>query len=126
MFTHMFRKADVFMIIIICLVAAILIFLFNGENSGDYVKVTRYGEELGEYPLDIPHIEDIKNSDGIIINKLEIYGGKVGMIYADCPDKICLKQGEISFSNQTIVCLPNGVVIEVSKSRADEYDAIVN
>ena len=35
------------------------------------------------------------------------------MISADCPDKLCVNQHAISSNGETIVCLPNKVVVEV-------------
>ena len=43
---------------------------------------------------------------------------------ADCPDHLCMKQGEISHKGETIVCLPNRVVIEVESNQDSEFDAV--
>ena len=32
---------------------------------------------------------------------------------ADCPDKLCVKQGTVSESGESLVCLPNRVVVAV-------------
>ena len=39
------------------------------------------------------------------------------MTEADCPDHLCISQKAVGNSGGTIVCLPNKVVIEGSKSR---------
>ena len=46
-------------------------------------------------------------------NLCRIQDGEVNMTEADCPDKLCMHQGPISISGETIVCLPNKVVIEI-------------
>ncbi len=33
---------------------------------------------------------------------------------ADCPDKLCVKQGKISKSGESIICLPHKVVVKIS------------
>lgn len=48
-------------------------------------------------------------------NTIVIKNGAVRMENADCPDKLCVKQGNIYDSSKDIVCLPNKVVIKVSK-----------
>ena len=44
---------------------------------------------------------------------LVISDGKADMESADCPNQICVHHGAISHTGETIVCLPNRVVIEV-------------
>lgn len=46
---------------------------------------------------------------------------------ADCPDKYCVKQGEINKIRQNIVCLPHKIVVEIisaDSSKQNEADAI--
>ena len=46
-------------------------------------------------------------------NLIEIGDEKVRVIEADCPDKLDVKQGYISKPGETIVCLPNRLIIEI-------------
>ena len=56
-------------------------------------------------------------------NKVVIAGGEVWMESADCPDKLCVGQGRISRSGQTIICLPNRVMVTI-KGGKSEYDGV--
>ena len=47
------------------------------------------------------------------------------MTYSDCRNQICVNDGSISQTNQSIVCLPNRVVIEIT-GKEEKYDAISN
>lgn len=49
-------------------------------------------------------------------NKMIIENGSVRMLEADCPDQVCVHTAPISKPGQTIVCLPNRVVIEITGS----------
>lgn len=56
------------------------------------------------------------NKDGEIIlphNTVIIKDGKAYMKDADCSDKTCINQGKISKVGEAVVCLPNGVILEV-------------
>lgn len=44
---------------------------------------------------------------------IEVSGGKVHMVDSACPDKLCVRTGWISRPHESIVCLPNRVVIEL-------------
>lgn len=44
---------------------------------------------------------------------VHISGGEVWVTDADCPDKTCVHTGRIARAGQSIVCLPNGIVITI-------------
>jgi len=51
-------------------------------------------------------------------NIVEIDRDRVKMLYAQCPDQDCIRQGWISRPGQIIVCLPNKMVIKI---QSDKY-----
>ena len=55
-----------------------------------------------------------------------IKDGTVKMSQADCPDKLCVKNRNIHYNHETIVCLPNKVVLEIMDGEASELDMIAN
>ena len=77
----------------------------------------------GTYPLDEDQEISVE-SDGEQINLVCIRSGSVSMEQATCPDELCVKQGSISKTGQTIVCLPHELVVEVYGTDEKEYDAI--
>ena len=46
-------------------------------------------------------------------NTLVISGGEAYISEADCPDGLCVSQGRISRTGQTVVCLPNRVMLRI-------------
>lgn len=46
-------------------------------------------------------------------NTVKIENGEVFMKSADCKNQICVKTGKISKSGETIICLPNKVIVEI-------------
>lgn len=61
-------------------------------------------------------------------NVLFVHDRGIEMFEADCPDEICFTFGWISKPRQTIVCLPNRVLVEIvaDQSEGDEIDAVVS
>ncbi|GIO42720.1 MULTISPECIES: NusG domain II-containing protein [Paenibacillus] len=55
-------------------------------------------------------------------NILKKYDGGIQMIYADCPKKISMAMGFISRPNQTIICVPNRVFVEIVGSPSPDID----
>ena len=69
-----------------------------------------------------PEISGVFDTDTGFINTLVIENGKADMISADCPDKLCVKQHAISSNGETIVCLPNKVVVEIEDGESSQFD----
>lgn len=119
------RKND--MIFLVILVAVVLVvagfFALMPRGQGAQVEVTVDGDIYGIYALDekqeIPIV-----IDGVTTNLLVISGGMADMTEANCPDKLCVHQREISKNNETIVCLPNRVVVRVTGSEESGLDSI--
>lgn len=121
-----FGKKDAVFLGLLLLVA-ILVFFFTGyfqKEQGAMVKVTVDGKVYGTYALEKEQTVDIKTGDKTT-NILKISDGKAKMLTADCPDQLCVHQQAISKENQTIVCLPNKVVAEVTGNSKKDYDAVV-
>jgi hypothetical protein len=85
--------------------------------------VTVDGAAYGVYELDEPRRVEI-TVDGRTANLLVIENGAASMEEADCPDELCVRQGTISKSGQTIVCLPHRLVAEVTGGEEADYDTI--
>ena len=121
-------KKEILLLIIIFVAAVIGYLAFQKLQStpGGQVKVTVDGEVYGTYDLN-PTGEkaqkiEIKDADGTVTNTLVIENGKADMISADCPDKLCVNQHAISSKGETIVCLPNKVVVEVEDGEEAQFD----
>jgi hypothetical protein len=84
----------------------------NRKYNEKYVKIEVDGKLYDTYTL-INHEETIKIKTKLGENLIQIKDGKVHVLDADCPDKVCIKDGYISEPGQILVCLPNKVVVEV-------------
>ena len=102
--------ADVILISVLLLVALSVFLLIEGNRAdGAYAVVTVDGKEVARYSL----AEDGEHVLNEGSNILVIKDGKAFMKRADCPDGLCINQGEVSRTGERIVCLPNRVMIEI-------------
>ncbi|HCW72746.1 MAG TPA: hypothetical protein DHM90_01940 [Clostridiaceae bacterium] len=103
-----------------------LIFTLNAraDSGGYYVEIKVEGELYDTVQL-TGHTgrDEVRIETDLGVNIVEFIDEKVGMYEADCPDKICYSPEYISRPGETIVCLPNRVVIEVKGETPDENDA---
>ena len=121
------KKRDIILIISLLLVGiiALVIWHFVYSDDGKYVTIEQRDNLIGIYPLNVDKEIEIEHR-GEVVNKIVIEDGYCYMEEAECPDHLCIKQGKVNKSGQTIVCLPNRVVVTVVDSNDSNYDSIVN
>ena len=90
-----------------------------GNSKEQILRITVSGEEYGTYSLEEDQV--IKVGD---TNICEIKDKKVSMLSADCPDQLCIHQRTIQLQGETIVCLPNKVVLEITGTRQTDQEAL--
>ena len=94
-------------------------YLLLGRQTGSYVMISKDNEEIGTYSLKDDRVIDVGEG-----NRLEIKDGAVHMLYADCPDQICVHHSRISRNKETIVCLPDKVVITIENGEDSGIDIL--
>ena len=119
-----FGKTD-FMVLAVVLAVLVFAVIFTAfkREQGETVVISLDGEVYREVPLEKDQEIEIKK-EGITINVLEIREGKADMRKASCPDKLCVHQKPVSKSGESIVCLPNKVVVEVKGEAKGDFDSI--
>ncbi|MBR4026884.1 MAG: NusG domain II-containing protein [Lachnospiraceae bacterium] len=120
-----FGKNDILFLTILalCCIGITIAVYAGGAIKGEYITITVDGQEYGTYSLLKNQIISIGEST---TNIIEIREGKAYMVEASCPDQLCVKQKEISFDKQSIICLPNKIVVTVTSNRESELDGVVN
>ncbi|MGN1141840.1 MAG: NusG domain II-containing protein [Oliverpabstia sp.] len=111
------KRKDRYLIAVLLLTAGIsaLIMQIGKGQNGDTVVITVNGQIYGIYPLQKNQVISVHQECGY--NQVYIENGKVRMNEADCPDEYCIRQGEISRENETIVCLPHKLVVEIDTEK---------
>lgn len=117
------RKHDLLLVLAV-LAAAVLLFagrkLFFSKSPAS-VTVSVDGAEVMTLDLN-QDCDEIIESPGGGTNRLVIKDGAVHMEEASCPDKVCIKQGTISETGQSIVCLPNRVIVTITGTDSQKTD----
>ncbi|MDZ7548506.1 NusG domain II-containing protein, partial [Clostridium perfringens] len=63
-------------------------------------------------------IIELKTKEGL--NIIKIKDDKIGIIEADCADKVCMNPEYIDKAGQSLVCLPHKVMIEIKGKSEDD------
>jgi len=117
------KKWDVFFAVSVLVVAGAIAawYGFLGTQDAGQITITVNKEVYGTYLLSEEQEVEINKT-----NYLVIKDGQADMVSADCPDKHCVHQKAISKKGETIVCLPNEVIIKVTSGEEAELDGVTN
>lgn len=118
-------KNDIILIsaILICLFSALAVFL-TIRSVGGYAVVIKNGVETARYPLFKDAEITLTYPESDAYNTLKIENGKASIISASCADGICVEHRAIRYDGETIVCLPNKLVIKIISESEGAVDAI--
>lgn len=117
------KRNDLILIGAILIISAIFFFvqfLVPSSENAD-IEITVDGEVFGTYPLSQEKSININDT-----NQLLIENGYAVMKEADCPDQLCVHQNEISKDGESIICLPNKVVVTVVGGEERDVDTVSN
>ena len=122
-----FRKKDWLLLAGLILAGGlILLAVLLFSRPGKTVTVRVGGRTVKTLPLEQDTEYVIEGASGGT-NRLIIRNGEAWVEEASCPDKLCIGMGHIRRSGQSIICLPNEVVIEIQGGPAeDSVDGIVS
>ena len=144
------RKADIILLIalvVLGLAATALLSRAGSATSADAEVVIRSGGELfATYPLnkdveiEVPAPSgtrydnprghalsaDDESTHYTYYNTVIIKGGEVTVSASSCKNQVCVRHGAISKSGQSIVCLPNRLIVTIEDKSGGEYDSITS
>jgi len=113
-------------ILFIALIGYVWFSISHGKTDDEAkVYVTRDGEVIREYKLN-ENVDEIIEHDDRTYNRIVINDREVEITEASCPDKICVYHNKISKNGETIVCLPNKLVITVVNNEENDVDGVTN
>lgn len=117
----MMKKNDLILAAAVILIAcAVLAYQYFGRSGGEqYITITVDGELYGTFSLDKDRTVRINDT-----NRLVIRDGKAEMEWADCPDQICVDHRPVNLNGESIICLPNKVVVSVVSPEEGGLDGI--
>ena len=116
--TKILKKSDIFLIAAAIVVAIGIFFLTRPGGEAAYIEVSQNGEIVEKLPLGTDTVFEFSG------NTFEIKDEAARMIFADCPDGYCLGHAPISKDGESIVCLPNRVILAARSAEKPDLDDI--
>ena len=109
-YTHL-HKGDFFVLCIVGILAIGLLLCPHLSHTG---SGTRY-PLTDERTIPLTH-------NGYTLS-VTIANGAVSITASDCPDRVCVKTGEIAAVGSVIVCVPANVIVQIGGAEEADYVA---
>ena len=108
----MIKKADIVLFFVLLAVGLTISWAsLNSGQTGDKVRISVGGETYGVYDLAQDRTIQVRQNGHT--NNIIIEGGHVSMASSDCANQVCVNTGAIYLAGDSIVCLPNRVMVEI-------------
>ena len=105
---------------VLVLFCVLCVFVFCRDTKNNVAVIKKDGKVL--HTIDLSEVKEPYTVD-LSTNIVLVEQSGIRMLSADCPDKLCVKQGSLNRAPGAIICLPNGVTIEFSNGKSD-VDAV--
>ena len=92
-----------------------------GREAGGVAVVRVDGQETERHALSVDGVFPLNGGSNVLV----IENGEAFLSEANCPDLLCVKQGKIRYTGQTITCLPNRLTVTVEGGESDGVDFVV-
>lgn len=119
------KKADIILLIILILLGlASSAYLFMSKSAGDSVIVEAQGKLYGKYSLFEDKEIEVVSTDSTHTNvHISIKDGQAKVTKSSCKNQICVRHSAIKNKGESIICLPNRVVVKI-EGKGGGYDAV--
>ncbi len=120
---HKTLKNDIVLILALLLLALLAWGVLRvTKKPGGEAVVTVDGVLVATLPLSIEARLPVGAERGFL-NVVEVADGRVRVLEADCPDRLCVRQGWIRYDGESIVCLPHKLVVSI-RGGGQDLDAV--
>lgn len=92
---------------LLVIAGAVLITMLLTRVEGSYVSVRQGGAEIERFSLTENGVYTLNGGTNVLV----IEDGYAYMRDADCPDRVCVHTGRISYVGQSIACLPYDITV---------------
>lgn len=110
----LWNKKDLLFIAAILLAAGLAFLFFRPQPSESlsWAEISVDGKTVMELDLSEDQVLTVDGAGGGY-NRIQVRDSAVSVLEASCPDKVCVHTGTVRYPGETIVCLPNRMIITV-------------
>ena len=122
------NKFFIIIFAVLAIISVFIIFIASKQNvpikTAEIVQNGKVIETIDLNDVDNPYDINIDDGNGGF-NTVHIEKDEISISDANCPDRLCVKQGKIKNSVYPIVCLPHKMVVTIEAGTENTVDAVV-
>jgi hypothetical protein len=103
--------ADILLALVVATVGLYLAAADRPEVAGERLIIRAPGRAPMVLDLDEERVVEVEGLRGT--TTVMVGGGRAAFVSSACPNKVCIRRGEISRCGEWIACVPNGVTATV-------------
>lgn len=111
------NKNDIKLVVIVLIVIILLFSLTLFRKKANIANVYYENELILEIDLSINKTYEVDGYNGKV--KIEVLNNQIRVVEENSPYHLCSKQDFVSKSGESIVCLPNKIIIELPNNELD-------
>ena len=92
------------------------------HHEGKRVIIELDGDVVGNFSLKEDRLVPVEGKLGT--TRVKMAEGGVRIVDSPCPYKLCVKSGSIHRAGETLICLPNRVVVRIPGDGKEAVDAV--
>lgn len=118
------NKNDIKLTTILFMIILISIAIINlTKTKGDTAIVYYEDKEILKIDMNIDKEYTVKGYLGDV--KIEVKDNKLRVLEEISPNHICSKEGYITDSTKSLVCLPNKIIIKITNAKEENIDGVI-
>lgn len=111
------NKNDIKLIIAILFFIILLFSLTIFRKKSSFANVYYENELLLKIDLSINNTYEVSGDNGKVV--IEVLNNQIRVVEENSPYHLCSKQGFVSKSGESIICLPNKIIIKLPNDELD-------
>ena len=111
------NKNDIKLVVIVLIVIILLFSLTLFRKKANIANVYYENELILEIDLSINKTYEVDGYNGKVV--IEVLNNQIRVVEENSPYHLCSKQGFVSKSGESIICLPNKIIIELPNDELD-------
>ena len=120
-----FMQCMMILLVVLITMGALYFVRFSVQHKGSWVVVSLDGSEMTRYQISKDGTYKLKGA-GTDYNVLVIQNGKASITEANCQNQVCVRSKAISYSGETITCLPHKIRVHIEGGEMQKYDTFAN
>lgn len=120
---HGITRADAVVIALVCVaIVASAAGASMLASTGSLAVVEVDGTPVRTVRLDTDGQATVRGVRGEVM--VEVRGGRVAIVHADCPNQVCVRTGWRSHAGDAIICVPNKTTVRIKGPRSQEIHGV--